>query len=112
MRRKGKMEVPEVIPVCYCGNPAKLTTSWSNDNPRRRFFGCKKFGSRFRKPCRFFSWFDPPLTPRSRVVLLGSFLLTLIGLPGGLLSGGGSIGSMFYKEVHCLGPLTGLTKFE
>ncbi|KAB2062827.1 hypothetical protein ES319_A10G177000v1 [Gossypium barbadense] len=65
------MDMPQVILVCYCGNPAKLNTSWSNDNPSRRFFGCKKFGSGFRKPCRFFSWFDPTLTPRLRVVLLG-----------------------------------------
>ncbi|MBA0570500.1 hypothetical protein Golob_004151, partial [Gossypium lobatum] len=60
-----------VIPVCYCGNLAKLITSWSNDNPGSRFFGCKKFGSGFRKPCHFFIWFDPPLMPRSRIVLLG-----------------------------------------
>ncbi|KAH1129193.1 hypothetical protein J1N35_000571 [Gossypium stocksii] len=65
------MEMPEVIPICYCGNPAKLNMSWSNDNPGRRFFGCKKFGNGFQKPCRFFSWFDPPLTPHARVVLLG-----------------------------------------
>ncbi|MBA0570156.1 hypothetical protein Golob_003840 [Gossypium lobatum] len=49
------MEMLEVIPVCYCGNPAILNTSWSNDNSGRRFFGCKKFGSRFRKPCRFYT---------------------------------------------------------
>ncbi|MBA0798615.1 hypothetical protein Gohar_009191, partial [Gossypium harknessii] len=65
------MEMPEVIAVCYCGNPTKLNTSWSNDSPGRRFFGCKKFGSGFQKPCQFFSWFDPPLTPYLRIVLLG-----------------------------------------
>ncbi|KAB2005402.1 hypothetical protein ERO13_D11G247150v2, partial [Gossypium hirsutum] len=65
------MNTPEVIPVCYCGNLAKLNTSWSNDNLGRRFFGCKKFGSGFRKPRRFFTWFDLPLTPRSQIVLLG-----------------------------------------
>ncbi|KAH1033539.1 hypothetical protein J1N35_045713 [Gossypium stocksii] len=65
------MEMPESLPLCYCGNPAKLNMSWSHDNPGRRFFGCMNFGNRFRKPCRFFSWFDPPLTPPSRVVLLG-----------------------------------------
>ncbi|KAG4179177.1 hypothetical protein ERO13_A10G090350v2 [Gossypium hirsutum] len=65
------MEMSTVIPVCYCGNLAKLNMSWSNDNPGRRFFGYKKFGSGFRKPCRFFTWFDPPLTPRSQIVLLG-----------------------------------------
>ncbi|TYH18864.1 hypothetical protein ES288_A05G306900v1 [Gossypium darwinii] len=67
------------MPFCLLGSPIsdayyhpdKLNTSWSNDNPGKRFFGCKKFGSEFRKPCRFFSWFDPPLTPRSRIVLLG-----------------------------------------
>ncbi|MBA0628292.1 hypothetical protein Godav_023050, partial [Gossypium davidsonii] len=35
------------------------------------FFGCKKFGSGFQKPCCFFTWFDPPLMPRSQIVLLG-----------------------------------------
>ncbi|KAG8479745.1 hypothetical protein CXB51_029634 [Gossypium anomalum] len=65
------MDMPKVIPVCYCGNPVKLNTSWSNNNPGRRFFGCKKFDNAFQKPCQFFSWFDPPLTPRLRVVLLG-----------------------------------------
>ncbi|TYG87068.1 hypothetical protein ES288_A13G182900v1 [Gossypium darwinii] len=63
--------MPTMILVCYCGNPAKLNMSWSNDNPGRRFFGCKKFGSGFRKPCRFFALFDPPLTPCSQIVLLG-----------------------------------------
>ncbi|MBA0698858.1 hypothetical protein Goari_000541, partial [Gossypium aridum] len=28
-----------------------------------------KFGSVFRKPCSFFTWFDPPLTPCSLVLL-------------------------------------------
>ncbi|TYG84143.1 hypothetical protein ES288_D01G226200v1 [Gossypium darwinii] len=65
------MEMPKVTPTCYCGNPTKLNMSWSNDNPGWRFFGCKKFGSGFRKLCRFFSWFDLPLTPRSQIVLLG-----------------------------------------
>ncbi|TYG83291.1 hypothetical protein ES288_D01G156600v1 [Gossypium darwinii] len=55
--------MPELIPVCYCGNPAKLNTPWPNDNPGRRFLGCKKFASGFQKPCRFFTWSDPPLTP-------------------------------------------------
>ncbi|TYH24821.1 hypothetical protein ES288_A03G120100v1 [Gossypium darwinii] len=65
------MEMPKVIPVCCCGNPAKINTSWSNDNPGRRFFGCKKFGNGFQKPCWFFTWFDPPLTSHSQIMLLG-----------------------------------------
>ncbi|MBA0813322.1 hypothetical protein Gohar_027183 [Gossypium harknessii] len=39
--------MPGMILVCYCGNLAKLNTSWSNDNLGRRFFRCKKFGSGF-----------------------------------------------------------------
>ncbi|KAH1073780.1 hypothetical protein J1N35_026108 [Gossypium stocksii] len=46
-RRIEKIKMSAVIPVYYCGNPAKLNTSWSNDNPGRRFFECKKFGSEF-----------------------------------------------------------------
>ncbi|MBA0803561.1 hypothetical protein Gohar_013755, partial [Gossypium harknessii] len=70
-RRRGKMNTPEVILMCYCGNLAKLNTSWSNDNLGRRFFGFKKFGNGFRKPCPFFTWFNPPLMPCSQIVLLG-----------------------------------------
>ncbi|TYH58425.1 hypothetical protein ES332_D08G152400v1 [Gossypium tomentosum] len=63
--------MPTVISVCYCRNLTKLNKSWSNDNPSRRFFWCKKFKSGFRKSCLFFTWFDPPLTPRLQIVLLG-----------------------------------------
>ncbi|KAH1064141.1 hypothetical protein J1N35_029128, partial [Gossypium stocksii] len=49
-RRKEEMDMPTVIPVCYYGNPANLKTSWSNNNPGRRFFQCKKCGSGFQNP--------------------------------------------------------------
>ncbi|KAG4215917.1 hypothetical protein ERO13_A01G209050v2 [Gossypium hirsutum] len=64
------MEIPTVIPMCYCGNIANLRTSWSNDNPGRRFFGCKKYVIGYQNACHFFTWFDPPVT-RSRIVVLG-----------------------------------------
>ncbi|KAK8552167.1 hypothetical protein V6N13_120586 [Hibiscus sabdariffa] len=65
------MEEPISFPICGCGYPAKLTTSWSNRNPGRRFFGCKNYGSFFHKHCRFFCWYDPPISTRSRIVLVG-----------------------------------------
>ncbi|TYJ45956.1 hypothetical protein E1A91_A02G090400v1 [Gossypium mustelinum] len=65
------MEMSTAILVCYCENPANLNTSWSNDNSGRRFFGCKKYENGFQNPCYFFTWFDPPLIPHSRIVFLG-----------------------------------------
>ncbi|KAL4302026.1 hypothetical protein GQ457_10G015990 [Hibiscus cannabinus] len=65
------IEEPSAFPMCRCGFSAQLRTSWFNDNPGRRFFGCKNYGSVVHHACRFFSWFDPPMTPRARIVLLG-----------------------------------------
>lgn len=65
------MEIPIVFPVWYFGNSINLRTSWSNDNLGRRFFGCKKYGSGFQIARRCFIWFNPPLTPHSRIMLLG-----------------------------------------
>ncbi|KAL4285264.1 hypothetical protein GQ457_16G010290 [Hibiscus cannabinus] len=69
-RMSGKDELI-AFSVCGCGFPAQLKISWSNDNPGRRFFGCKNYGSLVYRSCRFFSWFDPPMTPRARVIILG-----------------------------------------
>ncbi|MBA0571592.1 hypothetical protein Golob_001976 [Gossypium lobatum] len=65
------MEMSVVTPVCYCRNPAKLNTSWSNDNPSMRFLGVKSLGVSFENHVIFFTWFDPPLMPHSQIVLLG-----------------------------------------
>ncbi|KAK8692057.1 hypothetical protein V6N13_075539 [Hibiscus sabdariffa] len=65
------MEEPSAFPLCGCGFSAQLRTSWSNDNPGRRFFGCKNHGSLVHHACRYFSWFGPPMTPRARVVMVG-----------------------------------------
>ncbi|KAK8546063.1 hypothetical protein V6N12_026867 [Hibiscus sabdariffa] len=50
------MEEPSAFPLCGCGFSAQLRTSWSNDNPGRRFFGCKNHGSLVHHACRYFSW--------------------------------------------------------
>ena len=57
------------ISFCHCGIHVDLKTSWSNQNPGRRFLGCKSY--EFSSACRFFNWYDPPLIDHSRVVLFG-----------------------------------------
>ncbi|PPD83937.1 hypothetical protein GOBAR_DD19126 [Gossypium barbadense] len=37
------MEMSNVILVCFFRNLVNLKTFWSNDNPDRRFFECKKY---------------------------------------------------------------------
>ncbi|KAK8584019.1 hypothetical protein V6N12_068270 [Hibiscus sabdariffa] len=63
-------EEPSAFPVCGCKFPVQLRTSWSTDNLKRRFFGCKNYDSLVHHSCRYFSWFDPPMTPRARVVMV------------------------------------------
>ncbi|KAL0421249.1 UNVERIFIED_CONTAM: hypothetical protein Slati_3147800 [Sesamum latifolium] len=43
---------------CFCGIRAPLRTSWTNDNPGRRFYSCPNCKS---GGCRFFTWDDPPM---------------------------------------------------
>ncbi|KAK8696440.1 hypothetical protein V6N13_001575 [Hibiscus sabdariffa] len=57
------------VPICRCDLEAKIATSWADDNPGRRFFGCKNYGREGH--CRFFAWYDATLTPRARVVIVG-----------------------------------------
>ncbi|KAK8601565.1 hypothetical protein V6N12_051395 [Hibiscus sabdariffa] len=57
------------VPICRCGLKAKIATSWTDDNPGRRFFGYKYYGREGH--CRFFAWYDATLTPRARVVIVG-----------------------------------------
>ncbi|KAL4297468.1 hypothetical protein GQ457_12G008700 [Hibiscus cannabinus] len=58
-------------PICRCGKPVMLKTSWSDENPGRRFFGCNNYGNRLCKSCNFFQWYDPPLDHRAKVLLVG-----------------------------------------
>ena len=64
------MEMPNVnVPFCHCGLRVDLKTSWSNDNPGRRFLGCKKYG--LSSACRFFNWYDPPMNDHAKSMLRG-----------------------------------------
>ncbi|XP_057774958.1 uncharacterized protein LOC130993938 [Salvia miltiorrhiza] len=42
---------------------APIMTSWTNDNPGRRFYGCRNWKS---KNCGFFVWHDEPMGERAR----------------------------------------------
>ncbi|KAL4384940.1 hypothetical protein GQ457_15G016590 [Hibiscus cannabinus] len=60
------------VPSCFCGRPASLRTAWTDNNAGRRFYGCANHGHGFRRrSCNFFSWYDPPLNPRSRAIIVG-----------------------------------------
>ncbi|KAK6158799.1 hypothetical protein DH2020_006113 [Rehmannia glutinosa] len=53
---------------CYCGRRAVLRTSWTDDNPGRRFHACLQYSG---GGCSFFDWEDPPMCRRSRVIIPG-----------------------------------------
>ncbi|KAK6138994.1 hypothetical protein DH2020_027264 [Rehmannia glutinosa] len=53
---------------CFCGKTAVIRTSWTDDNPGRRFQSCLNFK---RGGCQFFSWEDPPMCNRARQIIPG-----------------------------------------
>ncbi|CAN1184297.1 hypothetical protein LINPERHAP2_LOCUS36890, partial [Linum perenne] len=59
------------IPVCLCGETTIITTSWTEENPGRRFLSCKRRRSRMNGHCNYFAWADPPMQPRAKVVING-----------------------------------------
>jgi len=55
--------------VCYCGVDSPLVTSWTDENPGRRFHGCGKYWQ--RRKCSFFRWFDPEVPERQKKIIRG-----------------------------------------
>ncbi|XP_057765916.1 uncharacterized protein LOC130986504 [Salvia miltiorrhiza] len=56
---------------CFCvieGERLKspIRTSWTEDNPGRRFYGCQNWKT---KKCRFFKWYDEPMGERAIEVI-------------------------------------------
>ncbi|KAG5621690.1 hypothetical protein H5410_006908 [Solanum commersonii] len=47
---------------CFHGLLLTLKTSWSNNNPGRRFWSCPYYGSR---KCKYFRWRDDVVNERS-----------------------------------------------
>ncbi|KAF7152399.1 hypothetical protein RHSIM_Rhsim01G0020400 [Rhododendron simsii] len=53
--------------VCKCGETPVLSTSWTDDNPSRRFFGCRNYYD--GKPCNYFRWLDDEICDRGKIVI-------------------------------------------
>ncbi|KHN34695.1 hypothetical protein glysoja_011248, partial [Glycine soja] len=45
--------------MCLCNVDAPLVTSWTEDNPGRRFYGCGLYKIIGRKWCNYYEWHDP-----------------------------------------------------
>ncbi|KAL6494493.1 hypothetical protein OROGR_031293 [Orobanche gracilis] len=43
---------------CDCGVRSPILTSWTDDNPGRKFFGCGFYEVYGKKCCGFFQWYD------------------------------------------------------
>ncbi|CAA0827603.1 Unknown protein [Striga hermonthica] len=54
------------IVFCHCGKRAQVRTSWTQENPGRRFNGCKDWN---RGGCTFFFWADPPIPNRASEII-------------------------------------------
>ncbi|GJR33302.1 hypothetical protein Tco_0822931 [Tanacetum coccineum] len=53
---------------CACGLEGVIRTSWTNRNPRRRFYGCPTLSP----TCvNFLGWYDPPMCQRSVQIISG-----------------------------------------
>ncbi|KAL2548761.1 uncharacterized protein Fot_10291 [Forsythia ovata] len=55
--------------VCFCGQISATRTSWTENNPGRRFRGCRFYGR--PDACDYFSWVDPPPHPRYKSIING-----------------------------------------
>ncbi|KAL2480383.1 GRF zinc finger containing protein [Abeliophyllum distichum] len=53
---------------CYCGVHYVLKTSWTDENPCRRFLGCSNY--RDGNGCNYFDWIDPPILNRKKSTFL------------------------------------------
>ncbi|KAL3627283.1 hypothetical protein CASFOL_028646 [Castilleja foliolosa] len=54
---------------CHRGIQLELVTSWTDDNPRRRFQACPNY--KMPSCCGFFRWFDEEMCSRSKEVIPG-----------------------------------------
>ncbi|KAK3444601.1 hypothetical protein EUGRSUZ_A00957 [Eucalyptus grandis] len=60
---------------CFCGLPSPRRISWTQMNPRRRFYGCARYkeGSK----CKYFKWVDTKFSHRATYVVLTDINLHL-----------------------------------
>ncbi|KAL6555163.1 hypothetical protein OROGR_006421 [Orobanche gracilis] len=65
--------------VCKCGVASPLVTSWSKENPGRRFYGCGRYEEDGRRKCTFFIWHDNEANARDKK-LIAALLRKLDGM--------------------------------
>ncbi|CAN1785006.1 hypothetical protein LINPERHAP1_LOCUS16740 [Linum perenne] len=58
-------------PLCRCHELSVLRTSWTEDNPGRRFFTCARRYEVSKVKCDFFTWADDPIEDRAKEVING-----------------------------------------
>ncbi|CAN1121269.1 Uncharacterized protein At4g04775 [Linum perenne] len=62
----------ENVRRCLCGQSLILLTSWTNENPGRRFWRCsRQVKAKNSEGKHYFEWHDPPIEERSRQVING-----------------------------------------
>ncbi|KAL3643633.1 hypothetical protein CASFOL_014448 [Castilleja foliolosa] len=54
---------------CHCGIQLELVTSWTDENPGRRFHACPNY--KMPSCCGFFRWFDEEMCSRLKEVIPG-----------------------------------------
>ncbi|WCJ21193.1 hypothetical protein M5689_003366 [Euphorbia peplus] len=55
--------------ICDCGFEAVVRTSWTNDNPGKRFYNCRNRGNQ-QCSCNYFLWIDDKLEDRPMSIVL------------------------------------------
>ncbi|CAK8577851.1 unnamed protein product [Lathyrus sativus] len=54
---------------CWCELESPLMTSWTYDNPGRRFHGCGNFKVMRKKGYNYFQWVDEDMSSRAKDVI-------------------------------------------
>ncbi|XP_019170978.1 PREDICTED: uncharacterized protein LOC109166480 [Ipomoea nil] len=60
---------PTSAPKLWCGEQLKIRTSWTAENPGRRFWQC--VGGNRKVGCGFIDWYDTPMCYRSKRIIPG-----------------------------------------
>ncbi|KAJ0456344.1 putative transcription factor GRF family [Helianthus annuus] len=55
--------------VCTCGAPTQIRTSWTTQNPGRRFHRCNK--PKPGQSCGFVAWAEPPMIQNPAAMIPG-----------------------------------------
>ncbi|KAL3519726.1 hypothetical protein ACH5RR_017875 [Cinchona calisaya] len=64
---KESEEISSVPVICHCGKASKFRTSWTDENPGRRFFCCENYEE--SNGCGFLLWYDKPMCEQSTWVI-------------------------------------------